>query len=299
MFADCIEQQNVHKRRKSAIIGPQLDEVTTPVMVKERSLILVTCDDGIDSPGLRAAVGAVLGLGDVLISASCEQQSGAGRSLPTFNDGAIHEIDYVVDGQQVPAYAIHGSPAQAVLYALVELIPRRPSLCVSGINFGENVGSGVTASGTVGAALEAAGEGVPALAVSLETDSKYHYNHSEDVDLSTAAYFTHYFASRLQADPMPPDVDLLKIEVPCDATPDTPWRLARLSRQRYFQATPSGRRYLAEKRRLGYRMVIDHDRLEPDSDIQALLVDRVVAVTPLSLDLTSRVAFGELEQRLR
>jgi 5'/3'-nucleotidase len=268
-------------------------------MLEERPLILVTCDDGIDSPGLRAAAGAVFSLGDVLISASCEQQSGAGRSLPTFNDGAIHEIDYSLHGQRVPAYAIHGSPAQAVLYALVELVSHRPALCVSGINFGENVGSGVTASGTVGAALEAAGAGVPALAVSLETDSKYHYNHSDEVDLSAAAHFTRYFAARLLAGPMPPDVDLLKIEVPCDASPNTPWRVARLSRQRYFYALPSGRRYLAEKRRLGYEMAIDYDTLEPDSDIQALLVDRVVAVTPLSLDLTSRVAFNELDSRLR
>jgi 5'-nucleotidase len=269
------------------------------VISEERPLILVTGDDGIDSPGLRAAVGAVLDLGDVLISASYEQQSGAGRSLSTLNDGAIHEIEYSLHGQRVAAYAIHGSPAQAVLYALLELVPRRPALCLSGINFGENVGSGVTSSGTVGAALEAAGEGVPALAVSLETDSKYHYNHSEDLDFSAAAHFTHYFAAYLLAGPMPPDVDVLKIEVPCNATADTPWRLARLSRQRYFHALPGGRRHLDEKCRLGYKMVIDHDALEPDSDIQALLIDRVVAVTPLSLDLTSRVVMVDLEARLR
>ncbi len=262
-------------------------------------MILVTCDDGIESPGLRAAVRAVLPLGDVIVSAPCEQQTGAGRSLPTFNDGAIHEIECEVDGRRVPAYAIHGSPAQAVLYALVELVPCKPVLCVSGINFGANVGSGVTASGTVGAALEAADQGVPALAVSLETDKKYHYNHSEEVDFSAATHLTRDFAARMLARQMPADVDLLKVEIPCDATPDTPWRVTRLSRQRYFRALPTGRRSLAEKRRLDYEMVIDHVTLEPDSDIQALLVDRVVAVTPLSLDLTSRVALEELEARLR
>lgn len=262
-------------------------------------MILVTCDDGIESPGLRAAVRAVLPLGDVIVSAPCEQQTGAGRSLPTFNDGAIHEIEYEVDGRRVPAYAIYGSPAQAVLYAVVELVPHRPALCVSGINFGANVGSGVTASGTVGAALEAADQGVPAMAVSLETDKKYHYNHSEEVDFSAATHFAHYFAARMLARQMPADVDLLKVEIPCDATPNTPWRVTRLSRQRYFYARPSGRRSLAEKRRLDYDMVVDHANLEPDSDIQALLVDRVVAVTPLSLDLTSRVALEKLEARLR
>ncbi len=132
-------------------------------MSRERPLILATCDDGIESPGLRAAVHAALNLGEVIVSAPCEQQSGAGRSLPTFNDGAIHVIAYTVDHRRVPAYAIHGSPAQAVLYALLELVPRRPALCISGINFGENVGSGITTSGTVSEALEAADGGVPAL----------------------------------------------------------------------------------------------------------------------------------------
>ncbi|MGC9333940.1 MAG: 5'/3'-nucleotidase SurE, partial [Anaerolineae bacterium] len=193
-------------------------------------------------------------LGEVVVSASCDQQTGAGRSLPSFNDGAIHEVDYRVDGQRVAAYAIHGSPAQAVLYAVVEIVPRQPAICVSGINFGENVGSGVTGSGTVGAALEAADEGLPALAVSLQTDRKYHYNHSEEVDFAAAAHFTHFFASRLLSQRMAFDVDVLKVDLPWDATPETPWRVTRLSRQRYFRALPSGRRHLAEKRRLGYDM---------------------------------------------
>ena len=270
-----------------------------------KPLILVACDDGVTSPGLRAAVRAVLDLGDVIVSASCDQQTGAGRSLPAFNDGAIHEIDFEVDGQRVPAYAVHGSPAQAVLYALVDLVPRAmrakrvPALCVSGINFGENVGSQVTTSGTVGAALEAADGGVPGLAVSLETDKAFHYHHSDEVDFTVAAHFTHFFAARLLERRMPFDVDVLKVDVPCDAKPGTLWRMTRLSRQRYFRPLPSGRRNLADKIRLGYDMFVDHAGLEANSDVEALVVDRVVAVTPLSLDLTSRVPLGEVEALLR
>jgi 5'-nucleotidase len=234
-----------------------------------------------------------------MVTAPCEQQSGAGRSLPTFNDGAIHTVDLSVGGQQVPTFAIHGSPAQAVLYALVELVPRKPAICLSGINYGTNVGTSITTSGTVGAALEAADEGVPGLAVSLETDIADHYGHSEDVDFTTAAHFAGYFARRMLKRRMPPDVDLLKVEIPCGATPDTPWSVTRLSRQRYYRALPSGRSHLAEKRRLGYDMVIDRATLEPDSDIHAVLIDRIVSVTPLSLDLTSRVALTELETLLR
>jgi len=262
-------------------------------------LILVTCDDGIESPGLRAAVRAVLPLGDVIVASPCEQQTGAGRSLPTFHDGAIHQVEYQVDGQDVPAYGIFGSPAQAVLYALVELVPRRPALCVSGINFGENVSTGVTGSGTVGAALEAADDGVPAIALSLQTPKEFHYQHSDLVDFCAAIHFTHFFARIVLSRDMPADVDVLKIDVPQDATPDTPWRVTRLSRQRYFHATPSGREYLEEKRRLGYKMLIERDTLEPDSDVWAIAIDRVVSVTPLSLDLTSRVLLSELDTLIR
>jgi 5'-nucleotidase len=269
------------------------------VVAGERPWILVTSDDGIESPGLRAAVRAVWPLGEVIVTAPCEQMSGAGRSLPNSNDGAIHEVFYQVDGQRVQAYGIYGSPAQAVLYALVELVPRKPALCVAGINFGENVGSGVTSSGTVGAALEAADQGVLSLAASLETDKQYHYNHSEDIDFTAATHFTRFFAAQMLSLQLPADVDLLKLEIPCDATPETPWRVTRLSRQRYFQVLPSGRRYLGERRRLDYEMVVDHATLEPDSDIRAVLVDRVISITPLSLDLTSRVAFDKLEALLR
>lgn len=264
----------------------------------ESPLILVTCDDGIESPGLRAAVRAVLPLGNIVISAPCGQQTGAGRSLPASHDGAIHTVEYEVDGQSVPAYGVHGSPAQAVLYALLEVVDRKPALCVAGINFGENVGSGVTGSGTVGAALEAADQSVPALAASLETAKEFHYNHSEVVDFSAATHFARFFAARMLSRRLPADVDLLKLEVPSDATPDTAWRVTRLSRQRYWRSIPSGRRYLAEKRRLDYDVVVDTATLEPDSDIHAIVVSRVVSVTPLSLDLTSRVEFADLEELL-
>lgn len=267
-------------------------------MSNERPLILVTCDDGVRSPGLRAAVRAVLPLGDVLVAAPLEQQTGAGRSLFSFDEGSIARVDCEVDGQQVLAYTIHASPAQVVLHALLELVPRKPTLCVSGINFGENVGSRVTSSGTVGAAMEAAADGVPALAASLETEPAYHRQHSEEVDFTAATHFTRYFAAQLLGKKMPSDVDVLKLDVPDDATPATLWRVTRLSREGYFRALHSGRTHLAEKRRLRYGISVDFDRLEADSDVHALMVDRVVAVTPISLDLTSRVLLSELQALL-
>ena len=100
-----------------------------------------------------------------------------------------------VNGKHWTVHAISGTPAMAVLYGIFELIPDKPDLVVSGINYGLNVGSGVTISGTVGAALEAAAAGIPALAISLETEKKYHASYSREIDFSTAGYFTRYFSN--------------------------------------------------------------------------------------------------------
>jgi 5'-nucleotidase len=114
-------------------------------------------------------------------------------------------------------------------------MPEKPALIVSGINYGENVGTGVTISGTVGAALEAAALGFPALAISLETEPALHLSYSEDVDFSTAAYFTAYFGRLLLERRLLPDVDVLKVDVPSSATPQTPWKATRVSHLRYYE----------------------------------------------------------------
>ncbi len=261
-------------------------------------LILVTNDDGIHSPGLHAAVEAALPLGDLLVVAPATQQTSMGRSLPP-TDGILHPTPLTINGQTVEAYAINGSPAQAVLYGVLVLAQeRKPDLAISGINYGENLGSGVTISGTVGAALQAASMGMPALAISLETDHAFHYEHG-DVEWDAAIHFTRYFARRLLRCAMPPDVDVLKVDVPAEATPQTPWRITRLAREPYYasylkEPPPNG----ALGGQLGYRVAVNLDTLSPDSDIYAFLVDRVISVTPLSLDCTSRVDFDTVAHLL-
>lgn len=260
-------------------------------------LILVTNDDGIDSPGLLAAAGALLPLGQVIVAAPREQQTSSGRSMPPASDGRIEKRGLVWDGQALEAYAVGGTPAQAVLHAVLEILPRRPDLVVSGINYGENVGTGVTISGTVGAALEAGALGLPALAVSLQLLSENWYSYDR-IDFAAAAHFCAYFAARVLSAGLPPDADLLKIEVPVEATSATAWRLVRQSRQRYYNPyaiRPGG---LEESGSLSARVKVDHDRLEPDSDVHALVVDKVVAVTPMSVDLTARVDWEDLRRRL-
>jgi 5'-nucleotidase len=263
----------------------------------DRPLILVTNDDGIGARGLRAAAEAVLPLGDILVVAPDRQWSGAGRSMPYDVTGRMAPARFEAGGYGIDAYAVDGSPALAVEHAVLELAPRPPALVVSGINSGANLGSEVTISGTVGAALEAAAFGIPALAVSLELDPAYMLSGDNDADYGAAQAFTRDMARRLLAGGLPDDVHVLSVNVPRDATAKTPWRTTHLSRCRYFWPVAPDRSHGAA--RPGYRLLADGRQCEESSDIYAVTVARVVSVTPLSLDLTSRVGLASLESHLR
>ena len=252
-------------------------------------LILITNDDGVLSPGLAAAVAAVRDLGEVLVVAPSQQQSASGRAFFGDKEAQLRAVDLVVGGAAVRAYACDCSPALAVQHGVAVLCrERRPDLAISGINYGENLGFNVTLSGTVGAALQAAERRIPALAVSLQTDHRYHFQYGA-VDWPAAAHFTRLFAERMLRQALPADVHVLNVVVPEHATARTPSRITRLARQSYFDTvleTPSATSRIGDGH---FGVHIDADRLEPDSDIYALVHDGVVSVTPLSLDLTSRV----------
>lgn len=263
-----------------------------------RPLILLTNDDGIASPGLHAAAVALTEIGEVLVAAPAHQQTAMGRSHTGRHGALLEQVDLQIEGHSVVAYGLDASPATVVRHALQALCQdRKPDLVVSGINYGENVGSTITVSGTVGAAFEGAVHGIPALAISLQMDFAKIHHHGE-TDWRAAAHFARHFALRLLERAMPQDVDVLKVDVPEGATSDTPWRLTRLSRQHYVQVIldkPHPRSALGE----GHIAVcVDEATLEPDSDIYALVRDKVVSVTPLSLDATSRTQFAVIKDAL-
>ncbi len=250
-------------------------------------LIVVTNDDGVQSEGLWAVVEAVLPLGEVLVVAPDRQWSGSGRSMPGGTTGALMRAPRLVEGREIMAFGVDASPALAIAHAVSELAPRRPALVISGVNFGANLGIEVTISGTVGAALEAAAFGIPALAVSLEMDPRYHRARHVVADYRAAQAFTYTFARFVLTHALAHDVDVLNINLPAEATPDTAWCVTRLSRLRYFLPLAPDR--AGGQGRPGYRLMNDAAQAEPGSDIRATCYERVVSVTPLSLDLTARV----------
>jgi 5'-nucleotidase len=261
--------------------------------------ILLTNDDGIRSPGLWAAAEALSSLGFVTVAAPREQSSGAGRSMPVTSDGKLQKEEVTIDSRTWTVYAVGGTPAQAVQHGILELMDEPPDLVVAGINYGENLSLGVTVSGTVGAALEGAALGIPSLAVSLEMSKDYYLSYSEEIDFSAAKHFTQFFASLLLNEEMSADVDVLKVDIPCDASPQTKWLVTRLSRHPYYVPVAPRRRSLEDATPMGFDIVLDAEAVESGTDVRAMAIDRVVSVTPLSLDLTSRVDLSGFEQFLR
>jgi len=267
-------------------------------MTEQKIHILLSNDDGIDSPGLWAAAEALSDLGYVTVAAPRDHMSATGRGFQRNSDGRITTKKLKVKGREWDVYAIGGSPSQSVAHGVLEIVPRKPDLVVTGINFGENFGTDITYSGTVGAAIEAASLGIPALAMSQQILKEEWDKYHDDVDFSAAAHFTRYFAAKLLKENMPEDVDILNVVVPANATAETPWKVTRLAKVRYFNPYVIRQGELHEEGRI-HSHILKDDEIPPDNDIYTVRVEKKVAVIPLSLDLTSRVDPDSLDILLR
>jgi 5'-nucleotidase len=237
--------------------------------------IVVTNDDGIHAPGLRALVDALSDMGTVTVVAPSQERSAAAQSL-TLRQPIY--CDQIAERE----YAVEGTPADAMILAFHTLLKEKPDLVVSGINRGGNLGENVYYSGTVGAAMEAAINRVPAVAVSVAYRKK-------DFDYAPAAAFTRTLAPLILNEGLPRGV-LLNVNVP------QPWtgavrvtrQSSKITRNLLQPGTdPRGRRYfwLHEQQRV--------EGIEPDTDIAAIR-DGAISITPLVLDHTHSPSLNHL-----
>src|SRR5947209_2103845 len=116
--------------------------------------ILLTNDDGVHAPGLRALRKELQKIGEVTVVAPVGEQSAVGHSVTLLTPLIIQEV--YDDDKQFVGWAVEGRPADCVKLALLELLPEPPDLVVSGLNAGINAGINVLYSGTVAAAIEGA-----------------------------------------------------------------------------------------------------------------------------------------------
>lgn len=164
--------------------------------------ILVTNDDGIDSEGLLALKRALSSVGEVVVIAPNRNWSASGHTKTLDKPLRVATVT-LPDGDM--AYASDGAPSDCVALGMLGLAGERPSLVVSGINKGANLGGDITYSGTVAAAMESTVSGVPAIAVSLTSFVDWHFE--------AAAAFAAKLAERVLKEGMEPDV-LLNVNVP-------------------------------------------------------------------------------------
>ena len=132
-----------------------------------KPLILVTNDDGITAPGLRMLVSIMKTIGEVVVVAPDSPQSGMGHAITLDSTLYSKKLTIDLDSEGIDEYSCSGTPADCVKLALQELLPKKPDICVSGINHGSNSSINVIYSGTMSAAIEAGIEGIPAIGFSL------------------------------------------------------------------------------------------------------------------------------------
>ncbi|MDX1650147.1 MAG: 5'/3'-nucleotidase SurE [Myxococcota bacterium] len=272
--------------------------------------ILLTNDDGVDAPGLDALRAALRAAGhEVVVVAPRRNQSGRGRALSTDVGGFVDVIE-----QRPGVWAVESTPADAVRAALgAVMADAPPDLVVSGLNFGENLArTGSVASGTVGAALHAAFEGVPAVAASVGLDlaearARPRFASTRDAFGPAAAFVTRLVARLREgagAGPLLPEGVMLNVNVPVPYASIEGVEVTRLGRRGRFAFAWRDPRGVVAQGGGGLQIALeptlvagpgaapDWDPL-PGSDVGAFLAGRI-SVTPLDGDMTAGAALREV-----
>jgi 5'-nucleotidase len=250
--------------------------------------ILCTNDDGVFSPGLAAAVEAARTFGNVHIAAPSSQKTGAGRSLMGDRTAPFSRTEITADGVRLGAYHLEATPALVVRHALGTVLKaRKIDLAVSGINYGENIGYDISTSGTVGAAIECAVRGIPAIAVSLQTELSGHHSYGQ-MDWGAAQFFLRAFIHRFIEKGGFVGFDILKLDVPLGANEKTDWKVCALQRSPYFLTKM--KKDSPDAAVADATLYTEPKSYTPGTDAYTLAIEKKVAVTPLVLDWTARGA---------
>ncbi|MGI9559027.1 MAG: 5'/3'-nucleotidase SurE [Thermodesulfobacteriota bacterium] len=246
----------------------------------KRTRILISNDDGINSPGIEALAQSLSSIGEVIVVAPDRDQSAASHAL------SIHRplrAEKVAPNR----YSVDGTPTDCVNLAVNGLIEgRRPDLVVSGINKGANVGDDVTYSGTVSAAMEGTLLRIPSIAVSTSGKSDFNFEPAADYARAVAEFV---LKNGL------PNNTMLNLNVPNMPTEEIKGVKITKQGKRYYddkiikKKDPRGRNYYwIGGDELAFRKT-------PDSDILSLK-NGWISVTPIKLDFTDHSYFETLKK---
>lgn len=249
----------------------------------ERPLILVTNDDGVTAPGIRALIDIAKEFGDVYVVAPDSPQSGMGHAV-TINSTLF--CDEIEVNEGIKEYSCSGTPVDCVKLAVSQILPRKPDLCISGINHGSNSSVNVIYSGTMSAAVEAGIEGIPAIGFSL---SDFSYN----ANFKAAEKFIKIIIAQVLENKLPKGI-VLNVNIPkleedqikgikvCRQA-DAKWEEKFDKRE-----DPRGRTY--------YWMSGEFKNLDKGDDTdEKALEEGYISVVPVRYDLTAHHFIGDLK----
>lgn len=228
--------------------------------------ILITNDDGLYAPGIKALWEAITPIADVMVVAPSDNVSGAGVSITINNPLRMEEVEWK---SGVKAWKVSGKPADCIKLGLNAFLPQKPDLILSGINRGSNSGRTVFYSGTVGGVIEGALRGVPGIAFSYEKYEKPDFNHLKRYIVSIIEHTLKH--------PLPSGT-ILNVNFP-----DQPFKGIRLAQQGlgYMNDDPAKRIHPTEGTPyywLGEKW--EHHDEPHDSDV-VLLADGYVTAVPI------------------
>lgn len=247
-----------------------------------KPLILITNDDGITAPGLRALIKYMTAIGDVVVVAPDSPQSGMGHAITI--DSTLYSKKMQIDAEH-EEYSCSGTPADCVKMALQELLDRKPDICVSGINHGSNSSINVLYSGTMSAAIEAGIEGIPAIGFSL-------CDYSWEANFDAAESFIKNIVTEALTNGIPKGV-VLNVNIPNLAKEEIKGikicRQAKANWKEKFdkRTNPMGKEY--------YWLTGEFELLDKGEDTDEwALVNGYVSIVPTQFDLTAHHAIQNI-----
>lgn len=252
--------------------------------MKKRPLILVTNDDGVTAPGIRALIGTMLEIGDVIVVAPDKPQSAMGHAITINSTLYINKLSN--ENSEFQEYSCSGTPVDCVKLAVNEILGgQKPDLCVSGINHGSNSSINVIYSGTMSAAIEAGMEEIPSIGFS-------HLDSDWNADFESVKGFVEKIASEVLKNGLPKGV-VLNVNFPKSKKEDIKGvKICRQANAQWIERfdkrkTPQGRDY--------YWLTGDFVNLDQGEDTDEwALKHNYVSVVPVQFDLTAHHAIQNL-----
>lgn len=250
----------------------------------EKPIILITNDDDITSPGIRALVESVKDLGKVVVVAPDSPQSGMGHAITIGSPLRMNKMSIF---GEVEAWQTTGTPVDCVKLAVDKILHRKPDICLSGINHGANHSINVIYSGTMSAAMEASIEGIPSIGFSL-LDYRY------EADMTAAKQVVHKIVSKILQKKMDKHL-LLNVNIP--SVPPSEIKGIKVCRQAYAKyeedfderIDPHGKKY--------YWLTGEFKNFDKGRDTDVWALQRnYVSVVPVQFDLTNYTLKKELEK---